>query len=181
MNTILLVRVMWAFLFILSQVSSAPTQRDDDESWPLEPFYWTGNVKTSSNIFTQEMNKYWMDKEYFCGSSSEEMLFDICRMYYYGQLSPFRDENFNSGPLDGRKKRDITEECCKKPCSRWVIKQECKTNPSIYHPSKPRPSTTTSTTLRPTATTQISIMDIPGVYQCIVFSSFCPLCLINCY
>lgn len=157
MNGVLFFRVMWAFIFILSQVSSATTQRDNVESKPQETFSRTNLSNTSPNILRREMNEYWLTKNYFCGSSWEEILFDICQMYYFGQFSPYESDVHTimniapylgpMGALEGRMKRDIAEDCCKKRCTRWAIKNQCKTKLRIYHPSNPKPSTSTSTNL----------------------------------
>lgn len=174
MNGVLCVPAMWAFLFILIKVSSAPPPSDNVDFWPQETSVLKSSSKTSPTIFFKEMNEYWLTKEDFHESSSEEILFNICRMYYYGRFSPYGHKNYSFVP-ETRPKRQTIKDCCE----RWVLKNRCKADRSIYHPSK-QSTTTKTTTLRPTTATDTTDMTFGGILECLIFSSYCPLCTINC-
>lgn len=173
-NAVLCVLV-WAFLTVVIEVTSAPLQSNTVKSETEENFPRNGIFKSSLSILADVREKYWSKKKNVCGSSDDEVLFDICRMYYYGKLSTFRDGDFI---LDTSNRKTSQMDCCLKPCTRWVIKDKCQTNPEIYHPSKPRPTTTT-TTPKPTTSTQ-NPMQISGKFQCYVFSSLCTFCSFGC-
>lgn len=106
MNGIISFRAVSMFFLVASTVFCAPYSDVVESSSSLQRLFFADRSSMSLETLLRKLNDYWFAPINHCDDSPDLITKEKCQMYYYGELSPFRDEDSLLNTSAARVKRE---------------------------------------------------------------------------